>query len=179
MIDKRFWSSGILVLTVIVAGASSLPALLLRPAPPDPLPAAPIAKMAEPSAVRFEAPPFAKAELVLATPPEVAVLESAPKRVAPAPALGAIVTPEPAPPTPAREATFISFPPVQPIEVAAIAPAQPNATPATEPRTSTTPSPVRQKTAGAKRKTRQAAKRKRNVVRPAFYPIREFFAWRR
>ncbi len=31
MIDKRFWTGAILVVTVVVAGAGSLPALLLAP----------------------------------------------------------------------------------------------------------------------------------------------------
>ena len=33
--DKRFWSGAIVVVTVVVAGASALPALLLRPASLD------------------------------------------------------------------------------------------------------------------------------------------------
>lgn len=35
-IDKRFWSGALAVVTVVIAGASSLPSLLLAPAAPEP-----------------------------------------------------------------------------------------------------------------------------------------------
>ena len=178
MIDKRFQSGAILGLTIVIAGASSLPALLLRPAPPDLVLAASMAKIAEPVAPRVGAPPFAKAEPALTTPPpEVVLLEPAPKRVATAVAREAIVTPEPAPRAPARDAISTSFPPVQPVETTGTAPMQSAATPATELLASTTPPRAREKRARAERKAQRAAKR--NAVRPALYPMREFFAWRR
>jgi hypothetical protein len=64
MVDKRFWSGAILLVTIVVAGASSLPALLLRPAVPEPAPLAPApsAKIDVPPTARAEAEPIAMAE---------------------------------------------------------------------------------------------------------------------
>ena len=61
--DKRFWSGAIVVLTVVVAGASALPALLLRPASLDePLVVtAPAPNAAEPAPAVAKAEPAAKA----------------------------------------------------------------------------------------------------------------------
>ena len=40
MAEKRFWSGAILAVTIVIAGASSLPALLLGPTAREPMPGA-------------------------------------------------------------------------------------------------------------------------------------------
>ena len=182
MVDKRFWSGAILTVTIVVAGAGSLPALLLRPATPDPLPAVPaaLAKVAEPASTRLEPQPVAKAEPSPVVPaPQIAVAEPPAKPIAPLQPAAA-PAPEP-PPAPLREATPVAFPPVQPVGVAT--PSAPAARPAAMPPSNSpavaTPARETRRAARAERTVQQATKRKRNVSRPAPYPIREFLAWRR
>ena len=145
-LNRHFWSGTIVAVTVVIAGASALPYLLLRPGPEDaPLAAAPVA---------------------LRTDQELAPVASAvPKTQTPT------QTPEPV-----RAAA--AFPPVQPPSVdepagarpeapAAAVPPQATAVPAAPP-----DKPVR---------TAERPRRKSHLhpVRPALYPIREFFAWQR
>jgi hypothetical protein len=175
MVDKRFWSGAILTVTIVVAGASSLPALLLRP--PAPAVPAAVTRTAEPVATRVEPQPVAKAEPLPA--PQIAVVQPPAKPIAP-PQPASAPAPEP-PPAPLRAATPVAFPPVQPVGVATPgAPAtRPAATSPTDSAAVATPALETRKAAGAERAVQQVPKRKRNVTRPAPYPIREFLAWRR
>jgi hypothetical protein len=190
MIDKRFFSGAILVVTIVVAGASSLPALLLRPSAPEPLPtpvAAPVVvKKAEPIG-RVEAKPLperVEAKPVVARiepkpvaeqPPSQPLLRDQPvpePLPAPIAAKPVAIPPPPAaePPAPIREAAPVAFPPVQPVGVAS----------AGDPKTVAS-APARPTTAAEKPRQRtahQTATRKRSV-RPAVFPLREFLAWRR
>src|SRR5689334_17500020 len=65
MIDKRFYGIAIAAVTIVVAGASALPSLLLRPAQPEAI-AIPAARAA------IAEPVPARAESKLATPKAVA-----------------------------------------------------------------------------------------------------------
>lgn len=182
MVDKRFWSGAILTVTIVVAGASSLPSLLLRPATPDPVPAVPtaVAKVAEPVTTRVEPQPVAKAEPSPVVPaPQITVAEPPAKPIAP-PQPAAAPAPEP-PPAPVREATPVAFPPVQPVGVATpSAPAaRPAATPPSDSPAAATPIRETRRAPRDERTVQQATKRKQNVTRPAPYPIGEFLAWRR
>jgi len=178
MVDKRFWAGAILAVTVVVAGAGSLPALLLRPIAADPPPAAPVptAKVAEPvrAPVQSQADPAPVAVAAAAAAAAVAVAE--PSKPTPPPAPQYVAAPSPAA-APVREAVPV-FPPVQPVGITT--PAQPAATPPPDTATAraVVPAPERvirpQRTAG-----QTAARQKRKPVRPAPYPMREFFAWRR
>lgn len=163
MIDKGFWSGAILVVTIVVAGASSLPALLLRPMAPDPAripvaapPAAAVKQIAEPIPPRVEPPPVSP--VAAATP-------------APQPAA---TMPQPPPAAPVRATAPIAFPPVQPVGVAAANGPDAVAAPAAvaTARLSRAIDKPRQRTAHGK------VTRKR-YVRPAVFPLREFLAWRR
>jgi hypothetical protein len=180
MFDKRFWSGAILALTIVVAGAGSLPALLLRPAAPQPVAAerGQAWKIAERAAAPVEALPTANVE----PPPAAPAPEVAPQEPTPTPAAlssSQSIAPEPPPVTSARETAPIVFPPVQAVGVAEASSLEPAGTPAAESRPAPTKVRPAKKTARAERKAQQATKRKRNMVRPALYPIREFFAWRR
>ena len=124
MIEKRFWSGAIAVVTLIVAGAGALPELLLRPASTGPSVALPLnAPKAEPivpfeqTAVVMHAasvPDVNRAETI--APPEPSTAEPAPQVVAAAPE-----PPKPEPEVPAKPAPAppVAFPPVQPVGVAA------------------------------------------------------------
>jgi hypothetical protein len=176
MLDKRFWSGAIIVTTIVVAGASALPALLIGPAAPEPtVPATPvsIAKRAElvpraepPVAKEVPAPGLTQPE---ATPPAQI---SASQRAE----LASVGEPEPV--AHDRDATPVTFPPVQPVGVAAKA--EPPAPAALAASTTPDPRPVTEKPVRAQRIVpERVTKRKRQVVRPAVYPLREFFAFRR
>jgi hypothetical protein len=175
MLDKRCWRGAILVATI--AGASALPALLLPPAAPEPMvPATPVsmAKRAEPVVPRVEPQPVAReVPATVLTQPEAAppAQASVPHRAEPAPVA------EPAPLARDRDATPVTFPPVQAVGVAAKAEPIPVAAPSA----SAAPDrPVAEKPVRARRTaTERVTKRKRQVVRPAVYPLREFFAFRR
>lgn len=186
MIDKRFWSGAIVVATVVIAGASALPALLLAPSAPEPMipvTAAPAEWKAHPVVTRIEPRPVARAEAPVPAQPAPAAPEpqvaAAPPPVVPQP-------PVAPPATPVREAASpVAFPPVQPVGVVAskmetsspIA-APPLAAPRAADATSSRPAiekPARAQRTAAQRVT----KRKRHAVRPALFPLREFLAWRR
>jgi hypothetical protein len=157
MIDKRFWAGAVLAVTVVVAGAGSLPALLLRPVATDPPPVAlaPAAKVAEPVQVQADAEPA---------------------KPSPPPPPQSVAAPPPAP-APVREAVP-AFPPVQPVGITT--PAQPVATPPRDTATVRAAVAAPETTIRPQRTAGQAAARqKRKLVRPAPYPMREFFAWRR
>jgi hypothetical protein len=188
MIDKRFWSGTIAVVTLIVAGAGALPELLLWPAPIRPtivLPlgapmAEPIAKPEQTAAVARSAavPRYTSRDLGAANstekvgPLEQSIAESVPQPAAmvlepPKPVTEVPTAPAPAPP--------VAFPPVQAVGVQAasvpdmVPPAtNPQARPTNPPRP-TTDKPVRS----------EPAQKPRQNVRPAAYPIGEFLAWRR
>ena len=182
--DKRFWSGAVVVLTVVVTGASALPGLLLRPPVEDTPEIVPpfvgkptgsqLVSQSEPGA----APPVLPVEVKL-----VAKLQP----VAPAPAAQPPEPPQPpptqaaAPPIPPPAAVAeaprpaSAFPPVQLLDapVQAVAPTQTRAASATRP-------PVAPRGERAARHTdRQDDAKRRRHVRPATYPIREFLAWRR
>jgi hypothetical protein len=170
MIDKRFWAGAILAVTVVVAGAGSLPALLLRPVAADPplVALAPTVNVAEP----VQAPVQAKAD----PPPVVAaaaVAVAEPPKPSPPPAPQVVAAPLPEP-APVREAAPV-FPPVQPVGITT--PAQPVATPPTDAPAARVTDRAPQRVARAER-TAKPSTRKR-AVRPAPYPMREFLAWRR
>jgi hypothetical protein len=170
MIDKRFWAGAILAVTVVVAGAGSLPALLLRPiaADPPPVALAPAVNVAEP----VQAPVQAKAD----PPPVVAaaaVAVAEPPKPSPPPAPQAVAAPLPEP-EPPRAAVPV-FPPVQPVGITT--PAQPAATPPPDSPAARVTIRGSEKAARAER-TPNTSTRKR-AVRPAPYPMREFLAWRR
>jgi hypothetical protein len=193
MVDKRFWSGAIIVATVVVAGASALPALLLAPSAPEPmvppLAAAPIERKVEPVVARVEPQPAVKAE----APAPAARPLPPPAPAAPVPVLQVVAAPPPVETSspvvlttaPVRETASVPFPPVQPVgvvasktepvpSIAAPLPISPRAANATADRP-VTEKPVRAQRTAAQRVT----KRKRHFVRPAFYPLREFLAWRR
>lgn len=192
MIDKRFFSGAILVVTIVVAGASSLPALLLRPVAPEPMPiAAPAAvKAAEPIPERAEAQPVvaARVEPKPVAEREAPVSVASPQPVlrdpplpepppAPVPAKAAAAAPPPPapsaePPAPMREAAPVAFPPVQPVGVATASGPDPEPAAIAPVRPARTAEKPRQRTA------HQTVARKR-FVRPAIFPLREFLAWRR
>jgi hypothetical protein len=182
--DKRFWSGAILVATVVVAGASALPGLLLRPASldeplvitaPAPKDSAPVVAKVEPVAKPVEpAPQVAQPPLAQAQPAPPAAAQVVQPAQPPQPAAVA-----PAVPAPAAQAAP-AFPPVQPIGVATQS--GPDAPPTQSRPVSAKPEGVKPEGQKAKReKTRmtlQDAKARKRPVRPAIYPLREFFAWR-
>ena len=124
MMEKRFWSGAIAVVTLIVAGAGALPELLLRPASTGPsvaLPrnapkAEPIAPPEQIAVVMQSAsvPVVNRADTI--APPEPPKAEAAPQVVAAAPE-----PPKPEPEVPATPAPAppVAFPPVQSVGVAA------------------------------------------------------------
>ena len=116
MIDRQTWAGAILAVTVVVAGAGSLPALLLRPIATDPPPAAlaPAAKVAEPVSTGQE------------------TQTRRPSRAA-APA---VAVAEPAKPTPPPTPQPVAFPPVQPVGITTIGAARRNAAAGYGPRAS-------------------------------------------
>lgn len=188
MADKRFWSGAIIVVTVVVAGAGSLPALLLRPAAPEAAPVIAIAppKAPEPVAPRPAEPVVQRAAEPVSVPPEPVRLATpvstpaaaSPGAVEPAPAVSQPVQVA-APPEPPPQAQPVAFPPVQPVGIATRSAPEAAAPPAP---TQTRPASATIEPEKAARPSRVAAqgdrKRKRSV-RPAAYPIREFLAWRR
>jgi translation initiation factor IF-2 len=185
MIDKRFWACAILAVTVVVAVAGSLPSLLLRPiaADPPPVALAPAANVAEPAQAPVQAKadpapvaPAAAAAVAAVAAAAAAVAVAEPSKPGPPPAPHPAAAP-PSGPAPVRE-SGPAFPPVQPVGVAT--PAQPVATPPPDAAIARMAVPASEKTARPQRTARQtAARQKRKLVRPAPYPMREFFAWRR
>jgi hypothetical protein len=174
--DKQFWSGAVVVLTVVVAGASALPGLLLRPAVEDTAEIVP-PLLARPAAAQ----PVKPAEPV---PPVAAEVELASKPVA-----------QPPQPVPAQTALAPMPPPAAVAEAPGPAPAFPPVQPLDAPARGTTAQNVAQTEIRAATASRQSdeprgekvarhtdrqdrAKRKRHV-RPAIYPMREFLAWRR
>ncbi len=189
-VDKRFWTGALAVATVVIAGASALPSLLLAPSGGDPVPlvaaaAAPKPADAKPLPFRNVAPETPVAPTPVhaepAAPPApaaaaVAAPEPSPPAAAPiaaAPPAPAAVAP-PAPATPAPVAPAASFPPVQPVGVAAAATENVPA-PATQSRAVS----AEQRTRGVRVREARAAQTRKRGARPARYPIREFLAWRR
>lgn len=161
MVDKRFWSGAIIVATTVVAGASSLPTLLLQPAVPEAAPAVATAPQAAEPVVQRPAEP-----VVLRPEPTAAPLGA----VAPLQPTKAAVAPEL--PRPAQPVTF---PPVQPIDLAA--PRAPAPSP-NETRPASAPIAPAAQARPARVATQPDGKRN-HPVRPAAYPIREFLAWHR
>jgi hypothetical protein len=195
--DGRFWSGAAVAITVVIAGATSLPALLLR-APAE----APVATAVVPA--KAEAPRPTVAQPVVAPPPETrtepttvtataalsgvvlppatpslppaaALVVAAAPTATPAPTAPTGAAPEPAAPPPSAVAA-IGFPPVQPLMI------EPEAAPPSAP-AALAASPAKPAPAQAPR-TKAAAhegKERKHLrpVRPAIYPLREFLAWRR
>ncbi len=167
-LDRRFWSGSVIVVTAMIAGASALPALLLRSDPA--VDSRSIVAVAPP---RSE--PMRQAEVSMPTVPVVAR-----PAVPQATPVTASVTSLPQAPEPASRPAAVAFPPVQPPSPEQPAEAQPAAPPAAAPtQTRATPEPAADKPA---RTTERPAARKAahlRRVRPAIYPIHEFLAWRR
>lgn len=174
--DRSFWSGAIIVVTVVVAGAGTLPALLLRPTAPEiglsaesqpfvprPTPRTePTPKLAELPKARGE-----PAELAQAVPSPDPVPDRVPGDVA-AQALPAAPSPPAAASRP-QESFPQSFPPVQAVDLPAPAGVTPsNASP-----------PPAESVAKPVRPPREAARHPKRQVRPAPFPLREFLAWRR
>ena len=164
-VDKRFWSGAIIVATVAISGAGALPALLLRPAAPEPAPLDTMvaAKPADPQ----PAPP-----LIAPAP-----AEGAPAPVAPAPPQ-ASQAPAPPPEPPRQTAAPEAFPPVQPVGLAARPETEAAAIPAPAQGLGASAKPAAATKTRVARESTHGVKRKRGV-RPAAFPIREFLAWRR
>jgi len=187
MIDKRFWSSAIAIVTLIVAGASALPELLLRPASTAPTVVLPLAApKAKPMPEQTAAPPQSApmpavnhtergtptTRSIATAPPQPAAPDPEKPKAAPLPAATLL------PPAP------VSFPPVQPLGDAAAN--VPSAIPAANPVPPARPPgieanrarPDAEKPVPAERIARRPDKPIKSV-RPAAYPIGEFLAWRR
>ena len=203
-VDKRFWGVATIVVTVAVAGAGSLPTLLLRPASLDesatdvavgaPKPASfnQRAFIAEPAPqpliapVRIEAPPQpqpkpAPVQQAAAPPTPAPVQQAAPV---------ALVTPS-ASPSPVQQAAAVATPAAQaakpeskpaPQQAASFPPVQPvgEATPTTSsaPTRAASAEPPA-KAAKVRRADIQGTVKPRRSARPARFPIREFLAWGR
>jgi hypothetical protein len=183
--DKRFWSGAIVVVTVVVAGASALPGLLLRPASldeplvvtaPAPKDPAPVVAKVEPVAKPVEPAPQVAQPPARPSPTGSAGGCTSGSAGAAATASRRRARQSPAPAAQAAPA----FPPVQPIGVATQS--GPDAPPTQSRPVSAKPEGVKPEAQKAKReKTRmtlQDAKARKRPVRPAIYPLREFFAWR-
>lgn len=186
--DRRFWSGAAIAVTVVIAGANALPALLLGSPTdaPAPLAAAPIRSPDAPPPVAALAP--APAPEVTKAEPASAAVAAAPQPAPLAPAASSppvAAAPQPTPaapavspppvaaspaPTPAPTETASAFPPVQPPTSE-----PPPAAPFVAPPSARAPH-APEKGARAEQKERKARPR---PVRPAIYPLREFFAWRR
>jgi hypothetical protein len=181
MIEKRFWSGAIAVVTLIVAGAGALPDLLLRPASSGPSAAVPRnAPKAEPivpieqTAVVMHAASVPAANRAdTNAPPEQPKAEPAPQVVAPA-----SEPPKPEPEVAAKPAPAlpVAFPPVQPVGVAAAS--APDVVPPAAPQATSANAVQPMTNRPAERAVHWPAKPKQNV-RPAAYPMAEFLAWRR
>ena len=208
-VDKRFWTSAVVVVTVVTAGASTLPALLLTPADPPPLATAAVAaKPAEPK------PPEPLRNVVPGSPAEAAPARSEPQGQAepepssappvqtaaaappPGAAEPAVASPQPAPAAPQPPPAAQPAPPAPPAAAVSppagavsFPPVQPIGVAATrtENAPAIVPAPETSRTAGATAKPARhvrvgetrAAPPARKRIRPAAYPIREFLAWRR
>jgi len=162
-VDKRFWSGAIIVATVAISGAGALPALLLRPAAPEPAP--------------FETAVAKAADLETAVPP--ASPAPAPEPVAPvAPAPPALPQTSEPPEPPRHTVAAEAFPPVQPIDLATRPETEVAAMPAPAQGLAASAKPAAATKTRVARASTHGVKRKRGV-RPAAFPIREFLAWRR
>ena len=180
MMEKRFWSGAIAVVTLIVAGAGALPELLLRPAsaPSVALPrnapkAEPVAPPEEIAVVTRGAsvPDVNRADTM--APPEPSTTEPAPQVAAavpepPKPQSVVLATPAPAPP--------VAFPPVQPVGVGATS--APGVIPPAAPQPISANAAHPMTTRPVERAVQRPAKPKQNM-RPAAYPIGEFLVSRR
>jgi hypothetical protein len=208
MNDKRFWSGAVVAVTVVIAGASALPSLMMRPSAPTPV-AVVAAQAAKPEPAKTEP----RAELVmepvaLAPPPRVAevqlaadpappqIIASEPQPLVPEPPAWPepTILPEPLiepvkPPEPPAEPRRIAEPvpaaaPVQAATPMTFPPVQPIGVASGGPAATVAPEnkETGAKAAAAKPASRtpsvHLAQRKRSV-RPAVYPIGEFLAWRR
>jgi hypothetical protein len=186
MIDKRFFGGVILVVTVIVAGVSALPALLLRPVAPEPLAmAVPVTKIAEPIPGRAESSSITRVEpKPVATPvAQSPVAHAQQSAMPPAPQPVAVVLPPaklpaPQPPAASPSTTPVAFPEVQPIGVATASGPDVAAPASPPPRAASAPRPIAEQPARPERAAQPSAKPRR-TVRPAIYPLGEFLAWRR
>ncbi len=187
MADKRFWSGAIIVVTVVVAGAGSLPALLLRPAAPEAAPVIALAppKAPEPVAPRPAEPVAQRAAEPVSVPPEpvrlatpVSTLAASPGAVGPAPAASQPVQAA-APTEPPREAQPVVFPPVQPVGIATRSAPEATVPAPAQTRAASATIESAEKAATPPRVAAQGDRKRKPSVRPAVYPIREFLAWHR
>jgi hypothetical protein len=182
--DKRFWSGAIVVVTAVVAGASVLPGLLLGPNPVEappvavvaPAPKDPVLKPPEP------APVAAKPEVARVEPAGVVAAKPIDPSPAPPPA-APVQADQPAPigPPAQQVASAPEFPPVQPIGIATQSGPDASPQPTQSRVASARPDAAATKSEKARtpRMTVQDAKKRKRSVRPAIYPLREFFAWQR
>lgn len=152
-VDRKFWSGALIVVTVVVAGAGTLPALLLRPATSE-VPDPPVAPAAVSVAAPAEQPKHVQRPAVAEASASAATPESAAVGVAQPAAVAAAVTP-------------VALPPVQPIDAPRVSAASQGVL-ATD--------AVKKTEQVTKVATAREAKRKQRATRPAPYSIRDFFA---
>jgi len=175
MRDRHFWSGSLIIAVSLIAGASALPSLLLRPEPIDPsfvsaprVAAAPLPVNAGPRV----APPVEAPETVSEASPAPSALSAGPlPQPAAAQAVGS--GPEqPAGAATAQAAAAVSVPPA-PAAQAERPPQDEKPAQLVEKRVPAAEKPVR---------TAERAPRKTthlHPVRPALFPIREFLALQR
>ena len=179
MIEKRFWSGAIAVVTLMVAGAGALPELLLRSASTGPNVALPRrdAPKAEPVAPLDQTPVVMHGASLsdvnradaIAAPEQQPKAEPAPQFVA-----AASEPPKPEPEVPATPAPPVALPPVQPVGVAAAS--APDVIPPAAPQAPAAIAAQPMTNRPAERAVQRPAKPN---VRPAVYPIGDFLAFRR
>lgn len=182
MIDKRFWTGAIAVVTLIVAGAGALPELLLGSASSGPtvvLPVSaprgePVARLEQVAPVVRHAPMPPASPAATSAPPRPAAAGAPPQPAAPAPEPSKL---EPEAPVAAAPAPTPAFPPVQAVGIAAssVQDVVPLATP---PAAAASAHPNTEKPARSEPSGHRSAKPRQNV-RPAAYPMAEFLVWRR
>ena len=182
-VDKRFWTGAIAVVTVVIAGASALPSLLLAPSPRRPRAAVVAAKPAEPKAARAlpqrRARAARRAAPVRAEPQRQAEA-AAPRRSLPS--RYSRVTPQPAAPRQLRRRASRRRPrrrrSHRSRRCSRSASRRASEKPAAAPETSRPASATKPPRNVRVREARASQPRKR-ATRPARYPIHEFLAWRR
>ena len=189
--DKKLWSGAVIVVTAVIAGAGTLPALLLRPSPDtiEPMSAETARELAVSRTAPTKPEPVVRTVAVVSAP-ALAMIE---KAAEPTPVAKPVALP-----TPVREVASVAEQPrtepaaAKPIVVAAVpeAAVEPSATqkdivlppvPLLEAASAaerTGKKPAQAQTQAPATATREV-KRKPPAARPAPYPIGEFLAWRR
>lgn len=184
----------VIIVTAVIAGAGTLPALLLRPSPDtlEPMSAETARELAVSRTAPTRQEPVVRTVAVISAP-ALAMIEKAAELAPATPAAPASVAQAalPTPTAPAREATVVPEQPrpaaaAKPIIVAAL-PEAPAEAPAAQKAIVLPPvqpaelvPTVAERSATRKPQVQAAREGKRKQGgRPAPYPIREFLAWRR